>query len=181
MEEFEAFFHIRYLPVLKFANKKEAARNCPYVLRNRWTGGENLELGEKYRQRLGDVADVSIRWIDPTFGYGLFTEKPLAKGEYIGEYTGVVRRLYRFHPDHNAYCFHYPTRFWSWKYMMVDALHEGNELRFANHSDDPTMEPLCMVDQNLLHLLFFAKRDLEEGEQLTFNYGEDYWRRRKKE
>lgn len=170
--EFEAYFHVHYLPYLKFSSYavfQKVLKNCPYTLRNKF----------KMSQPEGFVADVSIRWIDPTYGFGLFAETNLAKGAYIGEYTGLVRQMHRLNPDHNAYCFHYPTRFWSLNYFIIDALIEGNELRFANHSDTPTMEPACRVDRNLLHLIFFTKREVHAGEQLNFNYGQDYWKKRK--
>ncbi len=183
--EFESFFHLHYLSRLKFSSypfMKKVIKNCPYLLRNKVTAESNLELGAFYRSFLaaGYIADISIRWIDPSYGYGLFAETPLTKGTYIGEYTGLVRQLHRLKPDHNAYCFHYPTRLWSLKYLIIDALTEGNELRFANHSDDPSMEPACLVDRGLLHLVFFAKKEVRAGEQLTFDYGQDYWKKRKK-
>lgn len=184
-KEFEAFFHLHYLSSLKFSSYaflKKVIRNCPYLLKNKFTGESNIELGHTYRSRVaaGYVADISIRWIDPVYGYGIFAETPLTKGTYIGEYTGLVRQLHRLKPDHNAYCFHYPTRLWSLTYLMVDALTEGNELRFANHSDDPSMEPACLVDRDLLHLVFFTKKEVQAGEQLTFDYGKDYWQKRNK-
>jgi uncharacterized protein len=181
---FEALFHVHYLPALKFSSQefiKKVIGQCPYVLRNQWTGKKNIELGHHYREAIaaGFIAPVSIRWIDPTFGYGLFAECDLQKGAYIGEYTGIVRQLHRLNPDHNVYCFHYPTKFCSLCYLIIDALLEGNELRFANHSDHPAMEPACAVDRGLLHHLFFAKREVKAGEQLTFNYGPDFWRKRR--
>jgi len=36
------------------------------------------------------------------------------------------------------------------------------------------------VDRSFLHTVYFAARDVKKGEQLTFNYGADYWRRRGK-
>ena len=98
--EFEEFFHLHYLPFLKFSSQavfQKVLKNCPYRLSN------------KFSQPEGFMADVSIRWIDSTYGYGLFAETDLVKGAYIGEYTGLVRQMYRLNPDHNAYCFHYPT------------------------------------------------------------------------
>lgn len=182
---FETLFHIHYLSNLKFASQafmQKVISQCPYLLRNKWTGEQNLQLGQIYRGYIaaGYLADVSIRWIDPTMGYGLFAETTLPKGAYVGEYTGVVRQLHRLNPDPNAYSFHYPTKFWSLRYLIIDALLEGNELRFANHSDHPTMEPACAVERGLLHLLFFTKREVLPGEQLTFHYGSDFWRRRER-
>ncbi len=177
---------VNYLSALKFrdyAFLKEVIRDCPYLLRTRYTAEENLILGERYRTQISRcaIADVSVQWIDSLWGFGLFANSSIKKGTYIGEYTGNVRRLYRTSPNHNAYCFHYPTRFWSVKYYVIDSLREGNQMRFANHSDNPTMEPKCAVDRGLLHLIFFTLKDIESGEQLTFNYGEDFWHKRHKQ
>jgi len=184
-KEFEEFFNIRYLSHLRFATYqelKDVIHNCPWILKSSSLGQENRELGKKYREEIlaGYTVEPTIQWVDDVFGYGAFAGQDLAPGTFVGEYTGLVRRLYRLHPDHNGYCFHYPTRFFSWKYYMVDALKEGNLLRFVNHSDEPTLEPLCLVDRGLLHLAFRTKGLIKRGAQLTFDYGTDYWKRREK-
>lgn len=184
LKRFQKVFGVKYLPTLVFEDYDElikVIRNCPLVLRTS-IGKENRELGEKYRLEIsqGYVADLTIKWIDPSIGYGVFANKPLEKGVYVGEYTGLVRQLYRFQPDHNAYCFHYPTKFWSWEYYMIDALWQGNELRFLNHHEQPNLEPACLVDRGLLHMVFFTNQEVPAGTELTFNYGSDYWRHKRK-
>lgn len=187
LQQFEDFTGIKYLSHLHFKNYgslKEISNNCPWILKSSCLGKENRKLGMDFQNEInaGYVADLSICWIDDFIGYGVFANQDIPAGSYIGEYTGIVRRLNRFNPDHNAYCFHYPTRFWSWKYFMIDALHEGNETRFINHSNDPNLQPQCLVnaDQGLLHLVFFAAKHIDKGSQLTFNYGPDFWKRRQK-
>lgn len=184
-ERFLNEFGVVYRPWNYFENYallKSAIRNCPLLLKWRWSGYENQELGKKYGDLLdaGYTPNLYIRWIDDIFGYGLFANTDIEEGAWIGEYTGVVRRLYRRHLDLNIYCFQYPTRYWSWKYFIIDAMSEGSYLRFANHSDTPTMQPATLVVKGLLHQVFFAKRAITKGTQLTFNYGEDYWIRREK-
>lgn len=184
-EGFRNAFQVEYTPCLRFASYdsfKETLHHCPWIIRYTWIGKENRTLGHLYREQLsqGYVCDSLIKWIDPVMGYGLFTEKDLHPGDYIGEYTGLVRRLYRTHPDHNAYCFHYPTRLWSREYTAIDALIMGNELRYLNHSDTPNLRPACLYDRGLLHLAFFANQHIAKGSELLYNYGEDFWLRRKK-
>lgn len=185
LEAFESDFDLHYRPFLYFPNYaalEKSVRNCPYVLRNRWLVKDNYEWTERYRPQFsqGYVAALSVGWVDEVLGYGAFAEEDIAQGEYVGEYTGLVRRVSRFRAELNGYCFHYPTRFWSFHYYVVDAVHEGNEISFVNHSDKPNLQPLCLVDRGLLHLVLVAKRDIAKGEQLFFNYGEDYWRTRVK-
>jgi hypothetical protein len=187
VQQFEDVTGIKYLSHLHFRDYnslKEISDNCPWVLKSSCLGEENRKLGRDFQREInaGYVADLTISWIDDFIGYGVFANQEIPAGSYIGEYTGIVRRLNRLNPDHNAYCFHYPTRFWSWKYFMIDALHEGNETRFINHSNEPNLQPQCIVDadQGLLHLVFFAAKHIDKGSELTFNYGPDYWKHRQK-
>jgi len=182
-EEFEQAIAVHYLSHLKFpsySHFKEVIKNCPLIIKNRFLGQENHLLGEEFIEKIsqGFLADVTIRWIDHDIGYGLFANDDLSEGAYIGEYTGIVRPLPRSKKQTNGYCFHYPTRFWSWNYYVIDSYKEGNELRFVNHSKSANVEPKCLYDRGLLHIAFFAKRDIERGEELTFDYGEDYWQHR---
>lgn len=174
---FGTFFHIIYRTELVFLSekdKREVANECPYLLRSRWLAGENYDWSKIESQQSKDTS-ISIRWIDDTMGYGVFAEEDFGAGTFIGEYTGVVRRLYRSHPDYNAYCFYYPTRYWSKKCYMIDGLHEGNFTRFINHSNEPNLEPICLIRDRILHFFFVVSRHIPKGTQLTFNYGNEVW------
>jgi len=179
-------FHFTYRTHLFFSDVRQLKRTihaCPYLLRWGKFGEENRWLGSQMSGKLarGAQSKVSVRWIDPTFGYGLFCEEDLEEGLYVGEYVGLVRAVNRLICNTNDYCFHYPTRFCSlWPYLVVDSEKYGNLFRFVNHSDAPNLRPACLVDRGLLHLCFFANRMIGKGEQLTFNYGDDYWRTREK-
>lgn len=178
-------FNVRYYPWLRFKDEdslNHVLKNCPWLLKNTFWGAENREFATVYHQELeeGYVANVTIKWIDEELGYGVFTNQPLEPGDYVGEFTGDVRPLLRSKPDQNEYCFHYPTRFWSKDYYVVDALNGGNEMRFINHSDQPNLTPFCILDRQLQHIVFFANQKINPGTQLTYNYGKDYWRHRKK-
>lgn len=184
-EEFAGFFNIRYCSHLCFESPKalqKTVNDCPWILKS-FIGADNREYAKKYSNELknGTTAKVVIRWIDDQVGYGLFTVEDLPSNSYVGEYTGIVRRMSRLKPDYNRYCFHYPTRWWSWHYTLIDASKAGNEMRFLNHSDNPNLRPICAVDSNnLLHICFLTNRFIPKGTQLTFNYGPDYWKYDKK-
>jgi hypothetical protein len=185
IREFEKIFRIVYRPFLTFASYamlKTVINNCPYLLRKEWLATENYQWAALFDSQLGwgNTIPFYIKWIDEVLQYGFFTDIDIPEGHFIGEYTGLVRQLYRLHPDQNAYSFHYPTRFWSFRYFIIDSLQEGNALRFINHSENPNLQPVCLVDRRLLHLAFFTKHAVKKGTQLTFNYGENYWSTRKK-
>jgi SET domain-containing protein len=161
---------------------KTVLKHCPWILRKSPLGVKNRWLGILYERELqsGYTANVAIKWIDDSFGYGLFAEDDLPAMTFVGVYTGVIRRRFRLHPNHNAYCFHYPSGFWRWKVFMIDAENKGNYTRFINHSDKPNLKPVCVVNRGLLHIVFLTNQHVVKGAQLTFNYGSDYWRKRKK-
>ena len=215
LNELEQFFDIIYRSELIFPSeefRKEVAKNCPYLLRSQWVA-KNVRGNYNWEKLLAnEIPPMVIKWIDNTVGYGVFAGKDLDAGTLIGEYTGVVRRLYRSSKEvsgvkdyskltyavglsqsptaqvifeqslsDNSYCFHYPTRFWSWKYFAIDALNQGTITRFLNHSDNPNLDPICFIDDDkILHLMFITNKPIREGTQITFNYGEDYWIHRKK-
>lgn len=183
---FEDLFHLKYRFCLTFSSYemvKKAIQNCPYFFKWQWLFGKDDELEAVYKKKLirKDLAKVYVKWIDPVFEYGLFADEDLEEKSFIGEYAGIFKRVYRKKPDINGYCFHYPTRFFSFQYHVIDALKEGNLMRFINHSESPNVQPIWLNHKGLLRLVFIAKRPIKKGEQLFFNYGKDYWRKRKKE
>lgn len=176
LEEFETYFKITYRQHLTFPSEKMfywLLRQCPYLLRCSKLAEENQALFKRHQQAIdtAQLAPMSIRWINPIKRYGAFAEETLKQGEFVAEYTGLVRRLSRLTKETNPYCFHYPTRFWSFHYAAIDSERQGNLSRFFNHSEEPTLQPHCLVDRNLLHTVFIAKRTIAKGEELTFNYG----------
>ena len=186
VSEFEKIFNITYRPFLTFPSPQmlgDAIRNCPYLLRFfDWIAGSHDTQEALYQKQLslGAAADTFIKWIDSVFEFGLFAGVDLPEKTYIGEYTGRVRCIDPNHPRLNAYCFHYPTKFWSRKYLVIDSQLEGNSCRFINHSNQPNIQPLWLKVKGVLHLVFIANRFIAKGAELTFDYGDDYWIHRKK-
>ncbi|PJD96752.1 MAG: SET domain-containing protein-lysine N-methyltransferase [Parachlamydia sp.] len=182
-QEFEKQFKISLYSSLKFscyAALNETLQNVPlsypYLLE------KNL-LAERIFQRQIHVdthPSLAIQWIDSTLEYGLFTTESIASQTLIGEYTGEVRRVCRNQPDLNAYCVKYPTRFFSWNYFVIDALNGGNALRFINHSDQPNLTPVWVLNRRLLHLVVMNQQPIPKNTQLTLDYGLDYWQKREK-
>lgn len=182
-EDFFSSLGLHYLKTLHFASYKALKAS---INKSRWNWKslfihrESYSLGRQYQDLFlkGSIANLSIRWIDNMLGYGVFAESAIDEGAFAGEYTGLVRQISRWRGDHNAYCFHYPGKCCSLKLFVVDALHEGNILRFVNHSDIPNLKPLCMVDRGMTHIAFMATRPIAIDEQLTIDYGENYWKER---
>jgi hypothetical protein len=129
-----------------------------------------------FSPQLPNEAPFYIDRVDQTIGFGGFAFRNIKKGEFIAEYTGVITPTYVggiYTMAYGKFVHHQ---------LDVDAAFFGNESRFINHSSDPNLEivPTIGTDQ-YLHLYFRALTDIDLDEQLTIDYGPDYWKDRKPE
>ncbi|MBS4167603.1 SET domain-containing protein-lysine N-methyltransferase [Parachlamydia sp. AcF125] len=177
--EFEKQFHISYFSSLRFQNYAHLQENlksyplllAPLLKKN----AQSIHHPFQTQVCLKAPSSLIIKWVDARIGYGVYTTQALPDQTVLGEYTGMIRTLCRKQPNPNGYCVHYPTRFFSWNYTVIDASKGGNLLRFVNHSDTPNLTPLWVMDRRLLHLVFLTQTSILPNTQLTINYGEDYW------
>ncbi|KAM5367678.1 hypothetical protein ACJZ2D_009879 [Fusarium nematophilum] len=120
-------------------------------------------------------------------GYGLFTAEFIAQDDFIIEYVGElithdegVRREARrgdvFDEDSNiSYVFTLLENEGIW----VDAAIYGNLSRYINHASESDKRG-CNITPRILYvngeyrIKFTAMRDIEAGEELFFNYGENF-------
>ncbi|KAG5979247.1 hypothetical protein E4U55_005388 [Claviceps digitariae] len=120
-------------------------------------------------------------------GYGLFTAEPIAQDEFVTEYVGElithdegVRREARrgdvFDEESNvSYVFTLLENEGIW----VDAAIYGNLSRYINHASEHDTRG-CNVTPRILYvngeyrIKFTAMRDIQAGEELFFNYGENF-------
>jgi len=180
VEEFQNVTGIQYLPALEFQDEKtfEAVRKkCASALERGIVGSQSRWLGTLHAQEIRNhsVANVSIRWIDETFGHGLFAEQDINTGEYIGEYTGQVRKCNLIFDRINEYCFSYPTSAMSFQKHIIDAKARGNEMRFANHSERNNCESMGVWCDDIFHIIIRAIKEISAGSQITYDYSGFYW------
>jgi uncharacterized protein len=103
-------------------------------------------------------------------GLGGFAKTHLAMGDRIIDYVGekiVKYESARRCEANNVYIFSINSE------QDIDGSVEWNPARFLNHSCSPNCEAEFDVDQ----IWVIANRDINAGEELTFNYGfnlEDY-------
>ncbi|MCI0415114.1 SET domain-containing protein-lysine N-methyltransferase [bacterium] len=179
IEQFMAATGIVYLWELEFQDEKVAERirmQCSHALETGSIGTDSRWLGALHAKEIEShyIADVSIRWIDETIGYGLFAEKDIAAWEYIGEYTGLVRKLNLIFGNINEYCFGYPTSAFSYRKHVIDALNQGNEIRYANHSESPNSESMGVLFDNILHIIVRAIKDIPASTEIVYDYTGSY-------
>ena len=115
-------------------------------------------------------------------GLGLYTSVPIAKGQFVCEYAGEViseseaqlRNEQDARDKRGNYIYWIKENFGEKNVTqtIVDPTSLGNIGRYLNHSCDPNLVA-CPVRLDCLvpRIAFFATRDLQAGEELTFDYG----------
>ena len=154
--------------------------NSPYYRNNR---REFDDLALRYSREIlhETFATATIRKLGDTLGRGLFAESPLQPGDFIGEYAGLINYASRCRPVRDDrggfatdYAWTYPEKR-GWRALEVNGRDWGNESRFVNHSFTPNCRMEHTLVEGLWVLFFVADRVIAAGEQLTVDYGEEYW------
>ncbi len=96
-------------------------------------------------------------------GLGLFAEEDIPKGKRIIEYVGVVSST--IEGKENKYIFNVSSR------VDIDGSPRWNTARYANHSCDPNAESEIKKG----HVYISSIKDIKKGEEITYDYGEDYF------
>ncbi|MEM1222358.1 MAG: SET domain-containing protein-lysine N-methyltransferase [Verrucomicrobiota bacterium] len=104
-------------------------------------------------------------------GRGLFTKVRIKQEDTIGFYTGEIIDEKEFYN---------PDRPWSAYVLWVCRTHiivgdgpKANYTRYINHSDKPNA--FLIVSSRWKTARFEALRNIAPGEEIFFNYGDDYW------
>lgn len=98
-------------------------------------------------------------------GLGLFTDAPIKKGEFVIEYFGEMLTADQANEKGGKYLFEISNR------RTIDGTTRKNTARYINHS----CRPNCETDIKKGRVFVFARRSIKEGEELTYDYGKDYW------
>jgi len=104
-------------------------------------------------------------------GWGLKTLRTIQQGELVIEYVGEIidaeswenRKKERNRYDHMYFMALNQNE-------IVDASRKGNIARFINHSCQPTLTVEKWYSNRIPRLCLFAKVQIAEGEELTYNY-----------
>lgn len=110
-------------------------------------------------------ARFAIRKSRPGLGQGLFATTNVRKGDFILEYTG--KRIPTTHADtlKTRYLFEI-DRAWT-----IDGSSRSNIARYINHSCMPN----CEGEIRDGAVLIYASRDIKKGEELSIDYGQEYF------
>jgi uncharacterized protein len=96
--------------------------------------------------------------------YGLFALEDIPRGRRVIEYTGKRITLYQaweIQPPKDIYLVHSTTSGW-----CLDGASGGSGAEFINHSCDPNLQWRRVGKR----LLFFSRRKIRAGEELTWKY-----------
>lgn len=99
-------------------------------------------------------------------GRGLFAgNNKIPRGSCLIEYVGRPATKAQIKSDTGKFLF------WTGRGTMIDGNIAGNKARFINHS----CRPNCEIDIKNRRVYIFAKRSIKEAEELTYDYGTQYF------
>ncbi|XP_016298131.1 N-lysine methyltransferase KMT5A-A-like [Sinocyclocheilus anshuiensis] len=112
-------------------------------------------------------------------GRGVFATQKFQKGQYVVEYHGDLlqitdakKREALYTQDPTTGCYMYYFQYLS-KTYCVDATKESDRLgRLINHSKTGNCQTKLHDINGIPHLILVASRDIQEGEELLYDYGD---------
>lgn len=118
------------------------------------------------------IAPGVERFMTENKGWGVKTKLPIKKGTYISEYVGEIvtekefkeRMATLYIRDTHHYCLNLDGG------LVIDGHRMGSDCRFVNHSCSPNCEMQKWSVNGLFRMALFAMRNIEPGEELTYDY-----------
>lgn len=98
-------------------------------------------------------------------GLGLFANEDIKKDSFIIEYTGELISGDEADRRGGKYLFEINSK-WT-----IDGKNRDNIARYINHSCRPNSESDVIGKK----VKFFAKRNIKQGEEITVDYGKEYF------
>jgi SET domain-containing protein len=100
-------------------------------------------------------------------GLGLYAKEDVKRGAHIIDYTG--EKITTDEADRRGGKYLFTLN----KKWVVDGKGRENIARYINHSCKPNCEP--EIDESNWTINILAKRAIKLGEELTYDYGKEYW------
>ena len=98
-------------------------------------------------------------------GLGLFADEKIKKGEYVISYKGKLISNEEAEKLKTRYLFELDDKY------TIDGSSRENLARYINHFCEPNLEADIVAGE----IVFIALKDIEKGEELGFDYGEEYF------
>lgn len=100
-------------------------------------------------------------------GLGLFSNQEFKRGDFIIEYTGELIPTEEADRRGGKYLFILNKK------ITIDGKGRENTARYINHSCKPNAE--AESDEDAKKIRVSAKRKILPGEEITYDYGKEYW------
>lgn len=98
-------------------------------------------------------------------GLGLFAETMILRDTFVIEYYGILCTRDEADKRGGKYLFEVSSR------RVIDGSPRYNKARYLNHS----CKPNCETDVVRGKVYIYAKRNIQPGEELTYDYGKEYF------
>ncbi|QVL57344.1 MAG: SET domain-containing protein-lysine N-methyltransferase [Simkaniaceae bacterium] len=128
---------------------------------------------ERYNKR------ISIRFINPVVGYGVFAKEDIPPYSTLVQYTGLLMLDDEINVDHDS-----TFSFTDYKTYSIDAAKHGNWARFMNHCAEGQKGnnaiPWEHYTEKGPRIVFTSgSHGIKKGQQILYSYGDDYWTEKK--
>lgn len=112
------------------------------------------------------TSDINLVVKRAATGLGLFTLQPIKSGSRIIEYVGELISNEESNKRGGKYLFQLSQR------RVIDGKDRSNTARYINHSCRPNAKGYSERSK----IFIYAERDIHAGEQITIDYGTEYFR-----
>lgn len=116
-------------------------------------------------KRIFNKNDFTVIRAKKGAGLGLVTKKPFKNGDFVIEYIGPIITTEKANEKGGKYLFEINSK---WE---IDGTARSNLARYINHS----CKPNCEADVTGKKVFIYAIKRIKEGEELTYDYGEEYF------
>uniref|UniRef100_A0A8B9RHR6 [histone H4]-lysine(20) N-methyltransferase n=2 Tax=Astyanax mexicanus TaxID=7994 RepID=A0A8B9RHR6_ASTMX len=155
-----------YYPIRRSSRKSKTELKC----------AEKQHIDELITK--GIENGMMVKYIEGK-GRGVFATENFQKGQYVVEYHGDLllktdakKREAVYAQDPTTGCYMYYFQYLS-KTYCVDATKETDRMgRLINHSKNGNCQTKLHDINGIPHLILVASRDIEEGEELLYDYGD---------
>ncbi|XP_041953713.1 uncharacterized protein LOC121713267 [Alosa sapidissima] len=142
--------------------------------------------GIHYISLSADRPELTAKYINSVKGRGVFSQTYFEKGDFLVEYRGEIisfdecqRRKRIYHAALQVYLFEFKV---NGKKYCIDAARDDNS--FGRLVNDDHLNPNSRMTRITVkgepHLCLFAIRQIQPGEEITYNYGDMDWPWREK-
>ena len=124
----------------------------------------------KKKKRFGEIdipriSEYTLAVRRSVSGLGLFTKDPIRRRKFIIEYHGPVMTRKEADEKGGKYLFEVNSR------KVINGSPRYNTARYINHSCKPNCETGIVKGR----IYVYAKRNIKSGEELTYDYGKEYF------